>query len=628
MSIEAIVSGQANVALFWEGASLYSLHPGGEPVRRRERDIAHLLGDATDLLHFQGIDRSRVASELDIEVRRADALHLALMLLDVELEAETREEAAAELEELFADARISEYVESVLYSRPLPGEADIRGAIEAARATSRVSIYVSELVRHQEQITDAWIAWQGIPDDFFARSEDRQQALKTAVRSGGFRRLAGLLFQGKPVDLLLAEALTDSDLVAVPKHREIWERWVKPLREESRYPEQRLEVLDVAEPADSVPKVPNPILIKFLETPDQIIGAATGASLFSVGGLAEVTKGKIYLPSRGFIEIDEAVRVTTEALKRQQELMHLDLPARSVSGIDEAIRHAKEALKRQQELMHLELRGVSGIDEAIRLATETLQRQQELMHLDLPARSVSGIDEAIRQAKEVLKRQEELMHLDLPTRSVSGINEAIRVATETLRQQQELLGQAEMGARGFLQIRRDLEHSLLSSVTQKNIRIFKQWRQTFAIEDLRQELEGLLRPDLGMLHALGNRFDLARREFFEGLRYTWSPLQESYLKTAQAAVEIQLHQFAQAMDTLSAVVLPNRLVVADVLRLHALGALGHRDDAKNVAQRLPTDSAKVVKIGAELNRRYIEGKPPALSDRVVCQIEFELVAAA
>lgn len=604
MSVEAIVSGQASVALFWEGEALYSLHPGGEPVRRRERDIAYLLGDARDLLHFQGIDRARVASELDLEVHRADALHLALMLLDAELERETRKEAAVDLEQLFVDPRVTECVESVLYSRPLPGEADVQGACVIARENSKVSQCFSELVRSQAQISEAWVAWQGIPDDHFDHPTARQQALTVAVRSGGFRRLAGLLFQRQSADLLLAEALTNPDVRSVPKHREIWAQWVKPLREESRYPEQRLEVLEVAEPADNVPNSQRHGLIKFFEKPDQIVGA-----------------------TRGLIEINEAVRATTVALKRQQELMYFDSSARRVTGIDEAIRHASEALRWQHELMNLEPRSVSGIGEAILLATEALKRQQELMHLDLPARSVSGIDEAIRQAKEVLKRQEELMHLDLPTRSVSGINEAIRVATETLRQQQRLLGQAELGARDFLQIRRDLERSLLSSISKENVKIFKQWRQTFAIEELRQEAEGLLRPDLGMLHALAHRFDLARQEFFEGLRYTWSPIQESYLKTAQAAVEIQLHQFAQAVDTLSAVVLPSRVVVADVLRLHALGALGHRDDAKNVAQRLPTDSAKVVKIGAELNRRYIEGKPPALSDPVVCQIEFELVAA-
>ncbi|HXU30659.1 MAG TPA: SidA/IucD/PvdA family monooxygenase, partial [Thermoanaerobaculia bacterium] len=249
MRVEAIVSGQANVALFWEGDALFSLHPGGEPVRRRERDIAYLLGDARDLLHFEGVDRSWIAEELDLEVRRADALHLALMLLDAELEVKTRFEAAAELEELFADARVSQYVKGVLYSRSLPGEADIRGACQAAQATSRVSMYLSELVRFQAQIADAWIAWQGIPDELFARSEDRQQALNAAVRSGSFHRLAGLLYQSESVDLLLAEAFADSEVRAVPKYREIWNRWLRPLREESNYPAPFPVSMEVAERA-------------------------------------------------------------------------------------------------------------------------------------------------------------------------------------------------------------------------------------------------------------------------------------------------------------------------------------------------------------------------------------------
>ena len=516
MSVEAIVSGQANVALFWEGDALYSLHPGGEPVRRREREVGFLLGDAKDLLHFQGIDRPRVAFELDLEVRRADALHLALMLLDAELEAETREEAAIELEELFADAKVSEFVENVLYSRPLPREADISGAIEAAGTNSRVATYISDIVRHQSQISEAWIAWQGIPDKTFTRTEDRQQALSAAVRSGGFRRLTALLFHGESMDLLLGEALVNGEVAAVPRHREIWEQWVKPLRDESRYTEPKFEALEVAESA-----------LEKLEPPRKSFAKPLGAAIVN--------------PETLFSE-------------------HAEIWNRVISRGDLNFNAIAARLRHDQEV-------------ALRNVAANLKKYQ-----------------AAQLAK------------------------AAQLALDEVKT-----------------VRRILDPSSLfpQESRQDNLRIFGMWQASFAVDDYwLRDLEQALRPDLGMLLALNGQFELAHREFLGVLRHSWSPVNESYLRTALAAVEIQQRQFAQAIKTLSAEVVPDKLVVADVLRLHAVGALGRREEAQVIAERLPADSAKVLEIGVELRRRYIEGAPLNLSDADLGQRELELVVAA
>ncbi len=250
--MEAMISGRAGVALLWEGPQLFSLHLGDEEVvSRREWEIPFLLGDARDLRELKGASRRQVAVELAFEARQFDALHLALLTLDSDLSEGLREEAAVELEEVLGeDPRFAEFVENVLFSNPLPADGDLPGALKAAQGTEIALRVLSDFERHQSQIADAWIAWQGIPGDLFARSEDRQPALNAAVRSGGFRRLAGVLLEGEPVEILLGEALMNREVLAVPKHREIWAQWVKPLREESRYPEFRPEALYVAEPDD------------------------------------------------------------------------------------------------------------------------------------------------------------------------------------------------------------------------------------------------------------------------------------------------------------------------------------------------------------------------------------------
>jgi hypothetical protein len=249
--MQAMISGRAGVALLWEGPQLFSLHLGAsdqEVVPRGEWEIPYLLGDARDLRELKGASRKQVVAELALEARQFDGLHLALLTLDSDLSEGLREEAAIELEEVLGeDPRFADFVENILFSNPLPADGDLSGALQAAKGTEVALQVLTDFDSHQNQIADAWIAWQGIPDELFATSEDRQQALRAAVRSGGFRRLAGLLYQGKSVDLLLAEAFADSDVQAVPKHREIWAQWVRPLREESRYPVPHGEVLEVAE---------------------------------------------------------------------------------------------------------------------------------------------------------------------------------------------------------------------------------------------------------------------------------------------------------------------------------------------------------------------------------------------
>jgi hypothetical protein len=233
--------------------------PPDQAVARREWEIPHLLGDARDLRRLDGADRARVASELEHDAKCFDALHLVLLTLDPELPEDLRMDAAAEFEELFGEnPRFAEFVENVLFSNPLPKDGDLPGALHAARDTGQPLSLLTAFERHQNQIAEAWIAWQGIPDELFIHSEDRQQALSAAVRSGGFRRLAGLLYQGKSVDLLLAEAFADSAVQAVPKHREIWAQWVRPLREESRYPVPHGEVLEVAESRRPVEEMDGP----------------------------------------------------------------------------------------------------------------------------------------------------------------------------------------------------------------------------------------------------------------------------------------------------------------------------------------------------------------------------------
>ncbi len=248
--MNAVVSGRAGVALVWDGPQFFSLHVEAldEPIPRREAEIPYLLGEAKDLLEFRSANQAYIAKVLGREARCFDALHLTLCLLDRDLTDKTREEVAKELEGIFGEnPRHLEFAENVLFSNPLPPGGDLPGALRAARGTVQTQRLLSDFERLQSRIAEVWIAWLAIPDRLFIRPENRQKALNAAVRSGGFRRFVRLAAENENDGAyrFLQESLANPE---VQEFRAIWAEWVKPLREESRYPLPQFDALEVAEP--------------------------------------------------------------------------------------------------------------------------------------------------------------------------------------------------------------------------------------------------------------------------------------------------------------------------------------------------------------------------------------------
>jgi hypothetical protein len=102
--MNAVISGQAGVAVLVDGARLASIHAGGdgEVIVRRSQEIRFLLNDARDLELIENIGPAEAGRRLEVATAKYDALHIALILLDGELSEDTRQTAAEELEELLA----------------------------------------------------------------------------------------------------------------------------------------------------------------------------------------------------------------------------------------------------------------------------------------------------------------------------------------------------------------------------------------------------------------------------------------------------------------------------------------------------------------------------------------------
>lgn len=149
--MQAVISGRAGVALLLDGQQLRSLHAGAaETVLRREREIPYLLGEAADLQFLENVEFPEISDRLELATAQADALHLALILLDPELPQDVRCDAAGELDDLFGIEGVRGGVEAILFSRPLPDEADLRGALSCCSGRSEaVRDLLIELGRFQ-----------------------------------------------------------------------------------------------------------------------------------------------------------------------------------------------------------------------------------------------------------------------------------------------------------------------------------------------------------------------------------------------------------------------------------------------------------------------------------------------
>jgi RNA polymerase sigma-70 factor (ECF subfamily) len=248
--MDVLISGEAGVALLIDGAALRSLGLGAaaQPIHRRREEVPYLFGDARDLQVLQNVAEREVAARLESAVARIDCLQLILILLDPTLAEDTRQEAAAEAEELLAQAGTAEAVESILYAHPLPDSADITGALDAcANRGPHCARLVSRLVARQSLIARVHQAWQQVPMAMLGTPEDREYVQATFVREGLFRDLVLLIEAAQPINQFLVSALRKHEIQRLAPPKSILESWVEPL-EQDRKPqpeEQRVETADI-----------------------------------------------------------------------------------------------------------------------------------------------------------------------------------------------------------------------------------------------------------------------------------------------------------------------------------------------------------------------------------------------
>ncbi|MBF0440253.1 MAG: hypothetical protein HQL93_14210 [Magnetococcales bacterium] len=221
--MEAILSGAAGLGLLLEGDQAWVIrhnqpdHPVATPP-----DLGRRLffGREGTLRHFMITSVAEAYKKLQLLRHMATAFNMTFFLLDDGVPSSHRQETAIDLERLFHNQEVHDYVAGVLYAHPLPPLHGCKSALELARSTNsqQVSSLLFEVLADQEAINIAHQTW---PADILAPSE-RALALQTAVESGLFRHFVQAQHSGHTDSLHFASL---KSLQPFANHRELISRW-------------------------------------------------------------------------------------------------------------------------------------------------------------------------------------------------------------------------------------------------------------------------------------------------------------------------------------------------------------------------------------------------------------------
>ncbi|MGI0014716.1 MAG: hypothetical protein ACREBU_14935, partial [Nitrososphaera sp.] len=216
----------------------------------RPTEFHLLFGGYRDLVFLHETNREKVLGRLRVVQRQSVALDLALILLDVELSATTRTEAARELAALLTET--NDHLRAILYAKPLPACGDLAGALQCSdqAETRAVRRFLLTLLRFQPSIRHVCDAWNQIPTLLFGSDEMRDDVYVVLTRGGLLRALVPFVATSTALDGFLFHSLRHPIVKSVSNHRQIMQAWLAPLN-----PARRIRTTQVrheeAAPLDS-----------------------------------------------------------------------------------------------------------------------------------------------------------------------------------------------------------------------------------------------------------------------------------------------------------------------------------------------------------------------------------------
>src|SRR5437879_2911409 len=104
--MRAFISGQAAVAVLFEGDRVRSFELDARPVERERSAVPALFRDSSDVRSVECDSERQLLIELEKAWQNDRSLHLTLLLLDAEEDRDVRKDAAECLEDLLSERAV------------------------------------------------------------------------------------------------------------------------------------------------------------------------------------------------------------------------------------------------------------------------------------------------------------------------------------------------------------------------------------------------------------------------------------------------------------------------------------------------------------------------------------------
>ena len=117
-------------------------------------------------------------------------LDMVLMLFDDDISLPTRSKLAVELQALLAETAVKQYTQDILFTKPLPATADVKGAAAAVDDIEATSEFIQELIDAQPQIHRMFDAWLMMDKEKLLDPSEADRVFAFLSFNGVFRRLA------------------------------------------------------------------------------------------------------------------------------------------------------------------------------------------------------------------------------------------------------------------------------------------------------------------------------------------------------------------------------------------------------------------------------------------------------
>ena len=189
--MNAILSGVSETAYFLDNGKIFSIHLAkpSTKVERSNTELNHFLRNNGRLVYRSDVSQDVAVTLLNILCNQEDALDLSLMILDGDLSLQLRRKIAIELDNLFLNGDLIEYIENIFFSMPMPSKTLLGESNKVClwQKCTRVSGLFHKIFHYQNEINIVWQSWESIPMSLFKDESERHQIRYTLIEQGLFK---------------------------------------------------------------------------------------------------------------------------------------------------------------------------------------------------------------------------------------------------------------------------------------------------------------------------------------------------------------------------------------------------------------------------------------------------------